>query len=67
MFCSHLDSERGFRAVLQKFRDRYGDADVIAKTYAYKALNWPVIKTEDAWTLDSSSIYLKECQFAIEN
>ena len=64
---SHLDSERGYNAALKEFRDRYGDTDVIAQSYIKKALDWPIIKTDDAKALDSFSIYLKECQFAIEN
>ena len=64
---SHLDSKRGYKAVLQEFRDRYGDADIIAQSYVKKALDWPIIETEGAKALDSFSISLKECQFAIEN
>ena len=64
---SHLDSERGYNAALKEFRDRYGDTDVIAQSYIKKALDWPIIKTDDAKALDSFSVYLKECQFAIEN
>ena len=30
---SHLDSERGYKAALQEFRDRYGYADIIAQSY----------------------------------
>ena len=64
---SHLDSERGYKAALKEFRDKYGDTDVIAQSYNIKkALDWPIIKTV-AKALDSFSIYLKECQFAIEN
>ena len=52
---------------MQEFRDRYGDADIIDQSYVKKALDWPIIETEGAKALDSFSISLKECQFAIEN
>ena len=42
------NSERGYKAALQEFWDRYGDADIIALSYVRKALDCPVIKTEDA-------------------
>ena len=29
---SHLDSKRGYKAALPEFRDRYGDADIIAQS-----------------------------------
>lgn len=35
---SHLNSERGYKAALQEFRDRYGDAVVIAQHYVKETL-----------------------------
>ena len=39
-----MNSERGYKAALQE----YGDADMIALSYVREALDWPVLKTEDA-------------------
>jgi hypothetical protein len=63
---SHLNARVGYNATMKEFEDRYGDPDVVAKSYVKKALEWPVVK-DDPKALDSYSIFLMECQYAVEN
>ncbi|XP_062567166.1 CAP-Gly domain-containing linker protein 1-like [Saccostrea cucullata] len=64
---SYLDAERGYKAALEELKDRYGDPDIIAQAYVKKALDWPVVKQENAKDLDQFAIFLRECQYAVEN
>ncbi|VDI00949.1 Hypothetical predicted protein [Mytilus galloprovincialis] len=45
---SHLDAKKGYEAALEEFNDRYGDPDVIAHAYVKRALDWSVIKPDNA-------------------
>lgn len=64
---SYLDAERGYKAALEELKDRYGDPDIIAQAYVKKALDWPPVKPDSAKTLDQFAIFLRECQYAVEN
>ncbi|CAG2235127.1 unnamed protein product [Mytilus edulis] len=64
---SHLDAKKGYEAALEEFNDRYGDPDVIAHAYVKRALDWSVIKPDNAKALDDFSIFLRECLYAVEN
>ena len=64
---SHLNAEMGFNAALAEFKERYGDPDVIAYEYVKRALDWPQIKSDNSKGLDEFGIFLRECQFVVEN
>ena len=64
---SHLNAEMGFNAALAEFKERYGDPDVIAYEYVKRALDWPQIKSDNSKGLHEFGIFLRECQFAVEN
>jgi len=64
---SHMDAKAGYMAALDEFKDRYGDSDVIAQAYVKKALDWPIIKPDNGKALDEYAIFLRECQYAIDN
>ncbi|XP_060603364.1 uncharacterized protein LOC132756335 [Ruditapes philippinarum] len=63
---SYLNERVGYNATMKEFEDRYGDPDIVANSYVKKALEWPIVK-DDPKALDSYSIFLMECQYAIEN
>ncbi len=64
---SHLNAERGYVAALEEMEERYGDVDVVAQAYVKRAMDWPVVKQGSARALDDYSIFLRECQFAVES
>ncbi|XP_052237805.1 uncharacterized protein LOC127849123 [Dreissena polymorpha] len=64
---SYSPAETGYKAAFKEFEERYGDADVIAQTYIKKALDWSIIKADNPKSLDEFAIFLRECQFAVED
>ena len=64
---SHLDGRIGYHAARQELETRYGDPEVIANAYVRKALEWPVIRPDDAKALDEFGVFLLECQYAVQN
>ncbi|XP_071137143.1 uncharacterized protein [Mytilus edulis] len=64
---SHLDAKKGYETALEEFNDRYGYPDIIAHAYVKRALDWSVIKPDNAKALDDFSIFLRECLYAVEN
>jgi hypothetical protein len=45
----------------------YGDVEVIADAYIKKALDWPVLRSDDPKGLDVFSIFLVECENAVRS
>lgn len=64
---SYLNSEAGYNASIKEFEERCGDADILAHSYVKRALDWPIINQDDGRALDDYSIFLTECNCAIEN
>ncbi|XP_014675467.1 PREDICTED: uncharacterized protein LOC106815516 [Priapulus caudatus] len=62
---SHLESTVGYKAAMDKLKNRYGDPEVIAAAYIKRALDWPVIKPDNAKALDDFAVFLMECQHAV--
>jgi hypothetical protein len=62
---NHLDAECGYPAALCEFERRYGDCEIIANAFVKRALDWPLVKSDDPKGLDSLSIFLTECQNAV--
>ncbi|XP_064631624.1 uncharacterized protein LOC135489923 [Lineus longissimus] len=63
---AHLNAKVGFDAAIQEFQRRYGDPNFVAQSYIMKALDWPPIKPDDPKALDQFGIFLRECQYAIQ-
>ena len=64
---SHLENGAGYTTAMQELEARYGDPEVIAHAYIRKALEWPIIKSENAKALDDFGVFLMECQHAVQN
>ena len=64
---SYLNAKQGYKAALKELDERYGDVNVIVNAYVQKALNWPIIKGDNAKALDQYAIFLGECECAIES
>ena len=64
---SHLNAKSGYDAAWTEFHEKYGDSDVIAHAYVKRAINWPTIKPDNPKALDEFAIFLRECQYAVNN
>jgi hypothetical protein len=64
---SYMDSERGYKASLKEFQERYGNAELIANSKLKKVLSMNNIKSDDPKGLDDLSIALSDCYFAAES
>ncbi|XP_014677761.1 PREDICTED: uncharacterized protein LOC106817594 [Priapulus caudatus] len=62
---SHLESTVGYKATMDELKTRYGDTEVVAAAYIKRALDWPVIKPDNAKALDDFAVFLMECQHAV--
>ena len=54
-------------AAMKELEERYGDVDVIFHAFITKALNWPTIKADNAKALDKFSVFLTECENAVQS
>jgi hypothetical protein len=63
---ANLDARIGYGAALDEFDRRYGDPDVIAQAYVQKALDWPIIKGDNPKALDEFSVFIIECNYAVQ-
>lgn len=63
---SYLDAEQGYNAAIAELAERYGDGNVIVNAFVKRALNWPTIKPDNAKGLDEFSLYLTECENAVQ-
>ena len=63
---SYLDAEQGYRSALAELADRYGDSHVIVNAFVRKALNWPCVKPDNVKGLDEFSLFLTECENAVQ-
>ncbi|XP_074641192.1 uncharacterized protein LOC141898938 [Tubulanus polymorphus] len=64
---SYIGSTRGYQAVLTEFEERYGDSAIIANALLKKAINWPMIKSDNSKGLDEFSIFLLEVENAVKD
>ena len=51
----------GYSKAKEMLKKKYGDRYQIAETYVKKAVEWPVVKADDASALSSLSLFLIEC------
>ena len=64
---SYLDAERGYTIAMHELEERYGDPEVIATAFVKRALNWQTIKPDNAKAFDEFSIFLTECEYAVNS
>jgi hypothetical protein len=62
---SCLEADVGYPAALAELERRYGDKELVANAYIKRALDWPIIKSDNPSGLDSYAIFLVECQNAV--
>ncbi|KAK0142198.1 hypothetical protein N1851_020135 [Merluccius polli] len=63
--CFHMDSEQGYPEAKRLLKERFGDKYKISMAYLDKALNWPIIKSEDSRALESYALFLTSCSNAM--
>ncbi|KAL0177328.1 hypothetical protein M9458_026222, partial [Cirrhinus mrigala] len=63
--CFHMDPEQGYPEAKRLLKERFGDKYKISMAYLDKALNWPIIKTEDSKALESYALFLTSCSNAM--
>ncbi|XP_006819133.1 uncharacterized protein LOC102802549 [Saccoglossus kowalevskii] len=63
----NLSPEQGYPAARRELEERYGDNEMIANSYVEEALRWPSIKAHDVKALDAFSIFLQECEYAVQS
>ena len=64
---SYLDPEKGYEKAFKELKYRYGNQDVIVHAFIEKALSWPQIKPDNPKELDRFSIFLRECENAVNS
>ena len=47
--------------------ERYGDKDIVVNEFVKKALNWSNIRNDSPKDLDTFSIFLSECEYAVQD
>ena len=60
-----MDPEQGYPEAKRLLKNRFGDKYEISMAFLAKALNWPVIKTDDRKALESYSLFLSSCSNAM--
>ncbi|KAK0132995.1 hypothetical protein N1851_031641 [Merluccius polli] len=60
-----MDSEQGYPEAKRLLKERFGDKYKISMAYLDKALNWPIIKSEDSRALESYALFLTSCSNAM--
>ena len=63
----YLEASTGYVAALKELEARYGEPDVVVNSFIKKALTWPNIKPNDVKGIDRFSIFLIECQNAVQS
>ena len=64
---SYLDAAKGYTAAMQELAEKYGDQDIIVNAFLNKALSWPPVKADNPRELDRFSVFLTECENAINS
>lgn len=64
--CLHINPDRGYQKARSLLHEHYGDEFKICSAYLKKALEWPVIKTEDTKALQVFAIFLRSYSNAME-
>ena len=59
--CHHMSAQQGYSEARKLLTYHYGNEQKIAAAYVDKAVKWPQIKSEDAKSLHSFSIFLTGC------
>jgi hypothetical protein len=65
--CMHMDARRGYPEAMQLLETHFGDEMKIANAYLNKVLSWTAIKADDGNALQAYSLYLRECQNAMQD
>ncbi len=65
--CFHMDPEQGYPEAKRLLKERFGDKYEISMAYLDKALNWPIIKTDDSKALESYALFLTSCSNAMSD
>lgn len=65
--CGYHDAGRGYRRALQQLRQEFGNEYKIAAAYINKLDRWPSIRSEDAESLRSLSLFLLTCMNYMED
>ena len=55
----------GYQLALKELDRRYGNPEILVKSFITKALTWPQIKPDDCKELDNYALFLSECKNAI--
>ena len=55
----------GYQLALKELERRYGNPEILVKSFINKALTWPQIKPDDCKELDNYALFLSECKNAI--
>ena len=64
--CLHMSSDTGYEKAKALLQEHYGDEFKICSAYLKKALEWPVIKIEDAKALQAFVLFLRSCCNAMQ-
>ncbi|XP_067650549.1 uncharacterized protein [Haliotis asinina] len=63
----YLNADKGYPAAMKELKERYGDGEIIVSAFIEKALDWPTIKPDDPKALDKFTVFLSECEHAVES
>ena len=63
--CQQMPADRGYQKAKALLEEHFGNEQRIASAYLDKALSWPVVKTEDAKSLQAHGLFLRGCCNAI--
>lgn len=64
--CLHMSPDTGYEKAKVLLQEHYGDEFKICSAYLKKALEWPVIKTEDSKALQVFVLFLRSCCNAMQ-
>ncbi|KAK0140850.1 hypothetical protein N1851_022154 [Merluccius polli] len=59
--CLHMEPEKGYNKAKQLLQKCFGNDILIASAYQEKALNWPVVKSEDRTALQEYAYFMRSC------
>ncbi|KAK0148069.1 hypothetical protein N1851_012226 [Merluccius polli] len=59
--CQQMPAVRGYRKAKALLEEHFGNEQRIASAYLDKALSWPVVKAEDAKSLQAYGLFLRGC------
>ena len=65
--CSHMHPDRGYTEAKKLLNKHFGNEYTIASAYIEKALNWPVIRSEDGEGLTEFAVFLTSCYNTVDS